>query len=339
MFKTMFRSVQTLFYLVLAVCAVLAVTLAMTQVPANTTVSIAQGAGVRSVAKDFAKQTQQSSLIFELGARIAVLTGGIKLKSGKFTLETSQNAYTLWGALADAEVAMTEVKIIDGWNFVQLRKMIDEHPSLRHETKGLTQADLMQKIGMEGVHPEGRFYPDTYKVAEDSSDIAVLKLAAAQLRKQVTKVWASRPSDSPLKSEEELLILASIVEKETGNPKDRGMVSSVFHNRLRIGMLLQTDPTVIYGMGERYAGKIRKSDLTEDTPYNTYTRAGLPPTPIAMVGLAAIQAAMQPDASKALYFVAKGKVGEAQGGAKGESYFSENLAEHNRAVAKYILGR
>jgi UPF0755 protein len=188
----------------------------------------------------------------------------------------------------------------------------------------------MEKIGKPGVHPEGRFFPDTYSYAKGSSDLAVLKRAARAMDKRLEAAWALRQPDTPLKSPDQALILASIVEKETGKPGDRPTIGGVFTNRLRIGMLLQTDPTVIYGMGSAFDGNLRKRDLLTDTPYNTYTRGGLPPTPIAMPGRAALLAAVQPAKTDALYFVARGD---------GSSQFSATLEEHNRAVNKYIRGR
>ena len=198
------------------------------------------------------------------------------------------------------------------------------------ETLGLSDEIIMEKLGKAGVHPEGRFFPDTYTYAKGSSDLAVLRRAAKAMDKRAAAAWALRSPDSPLKTPEQALILASIVEKETGKPSDRAQIAGVFTNRLRIGMPLQTDPSVIYGLGERFDGNLRKRDLQSDTAYNTYTRTGLPPTPIAMPGRAALLAAVQPATTQALYFVARGD---------GSSQFSANLDEHNRAVNKYIRGR
>jgi UPF0755 protein len=188
----------------------------------------------------------------------------------------------------------------------------------------------MEKLGLPGRHPEGRFYPDTYTFAKGSSDLKVLLRALHAMDKQLAQAWQARAADSPLKTPEDLLILASIVEKETGQASDRPMVASVFSNRLRIGMMLQTDPTVIYGLGERFDGNLRRRDLLADTPWNTYTRHGLPPTPIAMPGKASLLAAAQPASSRALYFVARGD---------GSSQFSDNLDAHNRAVNKFQRGQ
>jgi UPF0755 protein len=209
-----------------------------------------------------------------------------------------------------------------------VRTALNEHPQLRHDTRDLSDAELMEKLGRPGVHPEGRFFPDTYSFGKNSSDLKVLARAVKAMDQRLARAWARRSADSPLQTPEQALILASIVEKETGSPTDRGRIAGVFANRLRIGMLLQTDPTVIYGMGDKYQGRIRKVDLQTDTPYNTYTRAGLPPTPIAMPGVAALEAAVRPEATRALYFVARGD---------GSSQFSETLEDHNRAVARYIL--
>jgi UPF0755 protein len=184
----------------------------------------------------------------------------------------------------------------------------------------------MAQLGRPGVHPEGRFYPDTYTYAKGASDLSVLKRAMLSMDKQLEKAWDNRYKQIPLKSPEDALILASIVEKETGKASDRPLIAGVFSNRLKLGMLLQTDPTVIYGMALRFDGNLRRDDLRTDTPYNTYTRPGLPPTPIAMPGKAALMAAVQPANTPALYFVAKGD---------GSSHFSSSLGEHNRAVNRY----
>jgi UPF0755 protein len=201
---------------------------------------------------------------------------------------------------------------------------------LKQDTQGLGPDASMQQLGRPGVAPEGRFFPDTYTYAKGSSDLKVLHRAFQAMDRRLQAAWAQRNAASPLKTPEQALILASIIEKETGSGKDRAMIAGVFTNRLRIGMLLQTDPTVIYGMGDRFDGNLRKRDLQTDTPWNTYTRAGLPPTPIAMPGRAALAAAVQPAETKALYFVARGD---------GSSQFSDNLADHNRAVNKYQRGK
>ena len=199
---------------------------------------------------------------------------------------------------------------------------------LRHDTASLSDAEIMQQLGRPGVPAEGRFFPDTYAYAKGSSDLAVLRRALHAMDRHLEAAWAQRSADTPLKSADEALVLASIVEKETGQAADRPQIAGVFANRLRTGMLLQTDPTVIYGLGEKFDGNLRKRDLQTDTPWNTYTRTGLPPTPIAMPGKASLMAAVQPQATRALYFVARGD---------GSSHFSATLEEHNRAVQRYQL--
>jgi UPF0755 protein len=215
---------------------------------------------------------------------------------------------------------------VEGWNFRQVRAALAKAEQLRPDTVGESDAALMTRLGRPGIHPEGRFFPDTYTYSKGSSDVAVLQRAMRAMDRKLEAAWATRSADSPLKTSEEALILASIVEKETGQARDRADVAAVFTNRLRIGMPLQTDPTVIYGLGASFDGNLRKKDLQTDTPWNTYTRSGLPPTPISMPGKAALLAVMQPARSKALYFVSRGD---------GSSQFSTSLDEHNRAVNRY----
>jgi UPF0755 protein len=222
------------------------------------------------------------------------------------------------------------VTIVEGWNWRQVRQALAKAENLKPDSRALPDDALMAQLGRPGVAPEGRFYPDTYSYAKGSSDLAVLQRAMKAMDKHVQQAWALRQPDASLKSPEEALILASIVEKETGKGSDRQLISGVFNNRLRIGMRLQTDPTVIYGLGEAFDGNLRRVHLTSDTPWNTYTRAGLPPTPIAMPGKSALLAAVQPAKTPALYFVAKGD---------GSSHFSATLDEHNRAVNRYQRGQ
>lgn len=250
------------------------------------------------------------------------------IKAGSYEITPGTTPRKLLSMLVRGEEALKSVTLVEGWTFTQVRAALQKAEQLAPDTAGLPAAAIMDKLGKPGVHPEGRFFPDTYTYAKGSSDLAVLKRAARAMDKRLAAAWAQRQPDSPLKSPDEALTLASIIEKETGKPADRPQIGGVFVNRLRIGMLLQTDPTVIYGMGERFDGNLRRRDLQTDTPYNTYTRAGLPPTPIAMPGRAALLAAVQPAPTKALYFVS---LGDGSGG----SYFSETLEEHNRAVNKY----
>jgi UPF0755 protein len=259
------------------------------------------------------------------------LSGQARLiKAGSYELETGLTPYSLLAKLTRGEEALRSVTLVEGWTFKQVRAALQKEEHLKPDSKDLEAAVIMAKLGQSGRHPEGRFYPDTYTYAKGSSDIKLLLRAMHAMDKHLFMAWQARAADTPLKSPDELLILASIVEKETGQASDRPMIASVFSNRLRLGMLLQTDPTVIYGLGERFDGNLRRQDLLADTPWNTYTRAGLPPTPIAMPGKASLMAAAQPATSRALYFVARGD---------GSSQFSDSLDAHNRAVNKYQRGQ
>lgn len=253
-----------------------------------------------------------------------------QIKAGSYELEAGITPWGLLRKLVRGEEALRSLTLVEGWTFRQVRDALAKAESLKPDSQGMTDAVLMAALGEAGVPPEGRFFPDTYTYAKGSSDLAVLKRARRAMSKRLQAAWDARASDTPLRTPEQALILASIVEKETGRASDRPMVASVFANRLRLGMPLQTDPTVIYGLGERFDGNLRKRDLLADTPYNTYTRSGLPPTPIAMPGKASLLAAVQPASSKALYFVARGD---------GSSQFSATLEEHNRAVNKYQRGQ
>ena len=248
------------------------------------------------------------------------------IKAGNYEVAQGTSPHALLQTLVRGEEALRAVTLVEGWNFRQLRQALARAEQLRPDTEGLSDADIMARLDRAGVPAEGRFFPDTYTYAKGSSDLAVLRRALHAMDRRLEAAWAQRAPDTPLKSPEQALILASIVEKETGRPEDRAQIAGVFSNRLRAGMLLQTDPTVIYGLGERFDGNLRKRDLQADTPYNTYTRAGLPPTPIAMPGRAALLAAVQPADTRALYFVARGD---------GTSHFSVTLDEHNRAVNRY----
>ena len=252
------------------------------------------------------------------------------IKAGNYEIPPGTTPYALLQKLARGEESLRALTLVEGWNFRQVRAALARDDTLKPDTAGLSDAAIMERLERPGVHPEGRFFPDTYTYAKGASDLAVLRRAMHAMDRRLEAAWSQRDSDTPLKSAEQALILASIVEKETGRASDRGLVAGVFANRLRVGMLLQTDPTVIYGLGEKFDGNLRKKDLQTDTPWNTYTRAGLPPTPIAMPGKAALLAAVQPERTRALYFVAKGD---------GSSQFSESLDEHNRAVNRYQRGQ
>ncbi|WP_407655129.1 endolytic transglycosylase MltG [Acidovorax benzenivorans] len=252
------------------------------------------------------------------------------IKAGNYEIPPGTTPITLLQKLARGEEALRALTLVEGWNWRQVRQALAKEEQLKRDSAGLTGEALMAQLGRPGVAPEGRFFPDTYTYAKGSSDIALLRRAMHAMDRHLEAAWSQRAADTPLKSVDEALTLASIVEKETGKASDRGQIAGVFVNRLRVGMLLQTDPTVIYGLGERFDGNLRKRDLQTDTPWNTYTRAGLPPTPIAMPGKASLLAAVQPQATRALYFVAKGD---------GTSHFSASLEEHNRAVNRYQRGQ
>jgi UPF0755 protein len=249
-----------------------------------------------------------------------------KIRAGSYEIGRGITPIGLLDKMVRGDEAMSSIRLIEGWTLRQFRAELAKAPHLKQTTAAMNETELMAAVGAPEQAPEGRFYPDTYAFSKGASDLVVLKRAYAHMQRQLQTAWEQRAADTPLRDVDQLLILASIVEKETASAADRGKVAGVFANRLRTGMLLQTDPSVIYGLGARYDGKIYKRDLLADTPFNTYTRKGLPPTPIAMPGRAAILAAAKPDATKALYFVARGN---------GTSQFSDNLNDHNRAVNQY----
>jgi UPF0755 protein len=290
--------------------------------------TIAPGSGLRGATRQMhAAGIRVQPLAFEALARVEGRAQDIK--AGSYELTRGARPADLLDKITRGDFALTELRFIEGWTFRQLRDALDAHVDLRHETRGLTDMEIMRRIGAPELPAEGWFFPDTYRFAKQSSDLDLLKAAHAAMRKHLSTAWGRRAPDSPLRTEHEALVLASIIEKETGRPEDRGRIAGVFVNRLRAGMRLQTDPTVIYGMGPRFDGNLRRRDLEADTPWNTYTRDGLPPTPIAMPGLASLEAATRPEATDALYFVARGD---------GSSEFSRSLSDHNRAVRKYQLG-
>lgn len=292
-------------------------------------VSVPKGANVRTVAARLREQgIEVSPQLMVLRYRMRGLDG--QLKAGTYEFAAPQTIDTLLDKIALGDTVVASVRFIEGWTFRQMRAAIDAHPELASDSAGLSDAEIMKRIGAERDQPEGLFMPDTYTFSPGISDLDIYRQAHRALVRQLTETWQRRSADLPLTSPYEALILASIIEKETGRPEDRARVAGVFVNRLRIGMMLQSDPTTIYGLGERFDGNLRRSDLRADTPYNTYTRKGLPPTPIALVSAASLEAAVNPAETKALYFVARGD---------GSSQFSNTLAEHNRAVARFQLGR
>lgn len=253
-----------------------------------------------------------------------------QIRAGNYEITAGASPRDLLRMLVRGEETLKTVTFPEGLSFAQVRLALSKAPALRADSRDLSPEQIMEQLGLPGVHPEGRFFPDTYSYGKGSSDISILRRAAKAMDKRLAQAWAQREPGLPIHTAEQALILASIIEKETGKAADRPLIAGVFINRLRMGMRLQTDPTVIYGLGEGFDGNLRKRDLLADTPYNTYTRGGLPPTPIAMPGKAALLAAVQPASTQALYFVARGD---------GSSQFSATLEEHNRAVDKYIRGR
>ncbi len=253
-----------------------------------------------------------------------------RIRAGSYEIDAGATPRSLLAKMVQGDETLERVRFIEGWTLRQLRAELAKAPYLKPATAGLSESELMTALGSPGVPAEGRFFPDTYVYSRGVSDLTVLRRAHKALEARLADAWAARAADTPLKNSNEALVLASIVEKETGQAADRPLIAGVFVNRLRLGMPLQTDPAVIYGLGATFDGNLRKRDLLADTPYNTYTRGGLPPTPIAMPGKAALLAAVRPEPGKALYFVARGD---------GSSEFSETLADHNRAVNRYQRGK
>ena len=252
------------------------------------------------------------------------------IKDGSYSVTQGVTPLTLLEKLVEGKVTQGEATLVEGWTFRQWRARLDNHPDLRHDAAGLSEQEIIQRLGLNLPRFEGWLLPDTYLFDKQSSDLDLLARAHRAMQARLAAEWTARAPGLPYRSPEEALVMASIVEKETGRAADRGLVAAVFVNRLRKGMLLQTDPTVIYGIGEAFDGNLRKRDLQTDTPYNTYTRAGLPPTPISMPGAASLRAALNPPPSDALYFVARGD---------GSSQFSRTLDEHNNAVNRYQRGQ
>ncbi|MGK5047441.1 endolytic transglycosylase MltG [Janthinobacterium sp. GB4P2] len=287
--------------------------------------TIAPGSGAHAAGQQIADAgVPIVPILFNMLARIEGKTS--KIKAGSYELKPGTTPQRLITQLARGEFAQESLTIIEGWTFKQMRLAMANHPGLKHDTVGLSDKELMAKISPEYVLPEGLFFPDTYLFAKGASEMQIFKQAHTAMIGRLSEAWFKRDPALPYKNPYEALIMASIVEKETGQKSERAMIAGVFVNRLKTGMLLQTDPTVIYGMGDNYQGKIRKRDLEADTPYNTYTRGGLPPTPIALAGAQSLTAALAPARTQALYFVARGD---------GTSQFSANLPDHNRAVNQY----
>ncbi|MCX7143748.1 MAG: endolytic transglycosylase MltG [Proteobacteria bacterium] len=287
--------------------------------------SIKPGSSLKSATRQMVESgVELGAWQFNLLGRLLGKAGAIK--AGSYEVSSGISQLDLLEKLTAGDVTQSEIVFIEGWTFRQMRAALNAVPEIRHDSTPLGDDEIMAWLGAAKGSPEGLFFPDTYLFGKGTSDLEILRRSYKAMSRQLQSAWEARAPDLPFQSPYEALILASVIEKETGQPSDRAQIGGVFVNRLRMGMLLQTDPTVIYGMGEKFDGNLRKKDLLTDTPHNTYTRPGLPPTPIAMPGLASLQAALHPANTPALYFVARGD---------GSSEFSRSLAEHERAVTKY----
>lgn len=261
---------------------------------------------------------------FALAARLR--GDGHRIQAGVYELAGAMTLQALLDKLVRGDVVLAEVRVLEGWTFRQMRVALARHPDLAHDTAGLDDTQLLARIGAAESHPEGLFLPSTYRFTPGASDLEIYRQSYRLLKRTLDEAWSGRSAGAPLTTPYQALVMASLIEKETGRDADRDRVAAVFANRLRKGMLLQSDPTTIYGLGTAFDGNLRRTDLRTDTPYNTYTRGGLPPTPIALVGKASLAAALNPAHSPALYFVARGD---------GSSEFSDDLPAHQRAVDRY----
>ena len=279
--------------------------------------------------KSLSRQLTETGLLPEaqsfwlLGRTLDQATG---IQAGTYRLTDAVTPLALLKKLNDGDVVTIAVTFVEGITFLEMREHLENTRELQVTLRGVSNTDVMRKIGAAESNPEGLFFPDTYRFSAGTTDLELLKKSYRMMQQKLALAWSQRDAGLPYKGPYEALIMASIIEKETGHSRDRTQIASVFVNRLRLGMKLQTDPTVIYGMGANFDGNLKKRDLETDTPYNTYARAGLPPTPIALPGQASLNAAMHPDTTKYLYFVARGD---------GTSQFSTSLEDHNRAVNKY----
>ncbi|MCY7354026.1 MAG: endolytic transglycosylase MltG [Lysobacter sp.] len=301
----------------------------LTGIEAGETLVVEQGDSFPVVLRKLRKIGVSQGHALEWQALARQLGAAGKIQVGEYALAPSSTPRALLVAMRDGKVISYRFTIVEGWNIRELRAALARSATLQKESETLDDAALMTSLGHAGQHPEGRFLPETYQYNRGDSDLDVLKRAHAAMVKALDAAWEKRATDVPVKSKEDALTLASIVEKETGIASERAQIAGVFSRRLKLGMLLQTDPTVIYGMGSAYNGNIRRQDLQTDTPYNTYTRAGLPPTPIAMPGVDALNAATNPAAGVALYFVAVGD-------GSGRHLFASTLQQHNANVSAYV---
>jgi UPF0755 protein len=295
--------------------------------PNSQEVTIQPKSGLRSIANQLVKQgVLNEPWRFILIAKL--LNKQSYLQAGNYTLNKNVSPYQLLLSLNHGKTTQGSITFIEGRTFAQMHEKIIKNDAIKQTITGLSESEMMKLMGSDYSVAEGLFFPDTFYFDRNAADTVILKRSYDAMCSKLAKAWEGRDTNLPYKNSYQALIMASIIEKETGKASERPMIAGVFINRLRMGMRLQTDPTVIYGMGTRYDGNIRKKDLIADTPYNTYTRDGLPPTPIAMPGIAAIDAALHPEKTKALYFVGKGD---------GSHVFSNNLVEHNLAVVRYQL--
>ncbi len=293
--------------------------------PGGYTAKVNPKSGVASIALQLRSQgIEVNGILFQLGARALLVHA--KLKPGTYLFPLDASTATILLKLARGDSIKESIAFVPGTPIWQLRQIVDSHPALDHQTKGLGSAAFSKAVGLSHADAEGLFFPDTYIFDPGESDLVIYRRAAGAMQKNLANAWSKVPNANILKTPYDLLILASIIEKETGKASEREQISAVFHNRLKIGMRLQTDPTVIYGIGPEFDGNLRKVDLRRDSPYNTYMRAGLPPTPIAIPGMESLLAAANPAKTDALYFVAKGD---------GSSHFSKSLLEHEKAVDQY----
>jgi UPF0755 protein len=287
--------------------------------------SLKAGSSLKSAAQQMANAgVLDAPTRFVVLARLMGEAGNIK--AGNYEVEKPITPLKLLRKITEGDYTQDVITLVEGWTFQQMRKALDEHSAIRHDTGGLDNTEILLRLDISDSSPEGWFFPDTYHFSRGGSDFAILRRAHRLMRATLADQWERRTPGLPLATPYEALILASIIEKETGQPSERRLIAAVFANRLRAGMKLQTDPSVIYGLGQNFDGNLRKRDLLTDTPYNTYTRVGLPPTPIALPGLASLSAALNPAQSDALYFVSRGD---------GTSHFSRTLGEHDRAVTRY----
>lgn len=291
-------------------------------------ISVPPGASARTVLR----RLQQAGAVADGNAAqwwLRLHGRDLRMRVGSYEIPAGASVRDALGKIAAGDVVLESVTIVEGWTFAQMRRAVESHPGVRVTLQDRSPAELMAVLDRPGVNPEGRFFPDTYRFAAGTTDLELYRLAQRQLERELAAAWDARVLDLPVKSAQELLVLASIVEKETGQPEERARIAGVFVTRLRSGMRLQSDPTVIYGLGDAYDGDIRTRDLRGDTPYNTYTRSGLTPTPIALVGRDALRATAQPKVTGDLFFVATGD-------GDGSHVFTRTYAEHQAAVKRML---